>query len=524
MATQQGTPAAATTAAATNAAGAAQTASAQVAMTLAGIAATAATPRPSGESVADQCARAVRGIGRQLADPALATAGAWALLWAALSEDNANMAYLAKSTDASNQFAVVLRGTVASSMTDLLEDLDVGAVVPFTALGTPAPVWVSTGAMEAFTQVMAMSGQGSTLVQALSAALATAPADPTVLVVGHSLGGCLATMVAPYLQTLTWPGTTAPAFGLYTFAAPTAGGRDFADYITNKPAWAVNARYVNCWDVVPLAWTSIDEAKGWYPDNGPAAGEETKEILTAIASLSGPHVYAQPGPATTAQPQCTQEDDGYVPDTDLQRKSLQDFMGQAAHQHANDTYLHLMGAQPLPPGPQVTGISPATGTSGTQVTITGAGFDADSVVDFGPFACTGATVSTAGTAITVAAPEGIGVTPVRVTTSLGTSPAVPTGRFAYGGPAPVLVTGINPTSGNSVTTSVTIDGVNFASDATVYFGDVQAPAPDVTPPGQITVKVPAKTVTGPSTVNVTVVSNGYSSPAGPADEFTYSGL
>lgn len=497
-----------------------QVATDQVAMTLAGIAATAATPRPSGESVAEQCTRVILGINQQLADPGLATQGNWSLLWAALSEDNANMAYLAKSTDGSNQFAVVLRGTVGN-MTDLLEDLDVGTVVPFTAVGKPqSPVYVSKGAMEAFSQVMAMSAAGLTLVQALSGALAAAPANPTVLVIGHSLGGCLATMVAPYLQTLTWPSANAPAFGLYTFAAPTAGGPDFANYLTGLAlSWAVNKRYVNCYDLVPLAWTSIDTAKSWYPGKGPVANVDAKAVITAIASLPGPNTYTQPGP-------CTQLNSGYgTNDPNLQRNSLQDFMGQAAYQHANNTYLSLLGAPALPAGPQVTGISPDTGGAGTQVTITGTGFGTGAMVDFGPFACTDVTVGSAGTTITATAPEGIGVTAVRVTTCLGTSPAVPTAQFAYGGPSPVRVTGISPDTGTAGT-SVQITGVNFGSDAQVFFAGVQATGPSITPPDTIVVNAP-KGVTGigkPSTVNITVVSNGYSSPAGPADEFAFPHL
>ncbi|MER7850634.1 hypothetical protein ABTZ03_42660 [Kitasatospora sp. NPDC096077] len=46
---------------------------AQVAMTLAAIAATAATPRPSGETLAEQQKRMFLGVGQQLANPSLAT-------------------------------------------------------------------------------------------------------------------------------------------------------------------------------------------------------------------------------------------------------------------------------------------------------------------------------------------------------------------------------------------------------------------------------------------------------------------
>lgn len=66
-------------------------------------------------------------------------------------------------------------------------------------------------------------------------------------------------------------------------------------------------------------------------------------------------------------------------------------------------------------------------------------------------------------------------------------------------------------------------GVGFTTDAQVFFGDVEATDATVAPPNAIQVEAPSG-VTGtgkPSTVNVTVLSNGYSSPAGPADEYTY---
>ncbi|MGW4047649.1 hypothetical protein [Streptomyces sp. NPDC004721] len=102
----------------------------QVAMTLAAIAATGATPRPSGETLQAQTDRIKLGISRQFSNSPLTKN--WTPTWLALSPDNANMAYIAKNNDGSNQFAVVVRGTIAS-VTDILEDLDVGTVVPFTA-------------------------------------------------------------------------------------------------------------------------------------------------------------------------------------------------------------------------------------------------------------------------------------------------------------------------------------------------------------------------------------------------------
>ncbi|MFI6586691.1 IPT/TIG domain-containing protein [Embleya sp. NPDC050493] len=497
---------------------------APVAITLAAIAASAAPSRPSGETLSEHSNRVFLGIQQQLTDSSLATGNNWSQQWLALSADNANMAYLAKSKDGSNQFAVVIRGTVASE-TDMLEDLDVGTVVPFTAVGSPSrPVWVSKGAMEAFTQVVTMNSVGVTLVKALANALAKAPPNPTVRVIGHSLGGCIATMVAPYLLGRSWSNAT-PRFALHTFAAPSAGGSDFASYVDSLP-WVANERYYNTWDLVPQAWTGLAAAKNWYPDPGPEATFDVRAVIGTLAGLPGPNVYAQPGDACALNPVYGKSAPGSY-DPNLTRKSLQDFMGQVAYQHANSTYLRLLGAPNVLPGPVVTSVSPNTGPTGTTVTINGTGLGIGSNntgVDFGTLPCPRFGVSDNGTVITAYLPMGIGtgVVDVRVTTNLGTSPVVPSGRFAYDGTAPVVVTGISPVTGPK-TTQVTISGENFASDAKVYFGNnaaalAQPPLSDrivaIAPP-------PDTGITDPLTVNVTVLSNGYSSPASPANEFTY---
>ncbi|WP_406513745.1 hypothetical protein OG851_38435 [Streptomyces sp. NBC_00161] len=249
-------------------------------MTLAAIAATAATPRPSGETLQEQAQRAGWGITAQLANPVLATRGTWQLKWLALSPDNANLVYIAWNSDGSNQIAVVVRGTV-DNPTDTMEDLDVGTVVPFTAGGS-ANVAVSTGAMAAFTQVATACGitefsaeqssaggsgqpdtvvpSGTTVAQALAALLAPLPStpQPVVHVTGHSLGGCIATMLATYLQAQTWT-PNSPQFALVTFAAPTAGLQSFADYVGSLP-WASNQRHINAYDLVPLAWSDLTAA------------------------------------------------------------------------------------------------------------------------------------------------------------------------------------------------------------------------------------------------------------------------
>lgn len=502
----------------------------QVAMTLSALAATAATPRPSGETVAEQTRRALTGIAARLTDDSLATGVTWLPMWLAMSPDNGNLVYIAWNTDGSNQFAVVVRGTV-SAPTDMMEDLDVGTPVPFTAGGSPSPVAVSAGAMAAFTQVVNTPGlaywdiaqdveparphitvaSGTTLPQALAELLTSANSSPTVYVTGHSLGGCVATMVAPYLRTLPWPNT--PQFALVTFAAPTAGGQGFAQYVDSLP-FDPNDRYINSFDVVPCAWSDLDAPKDWYPKSkGPRANDDVKLLLTEIDMLRKGNVYVQPGGAGTGM-----NGDYDLRDLALVNKTLDDYLGQVAFQHANSTYLTLLGAPLVPSGPLVASVSPAFGSA--TVTISGSGFAPDPVVDFGSIVCAEFSVNSTGTQINATVPDGAGIVDVRVTTTFGTSPAVPLGQFAYGGPAPVVVTSVEPNDGPAGT-PVKIYGSGFVDGATVMFRETAGDRVDWKSSTLITASVPERTVEHPRTVDVTVTVGVATSPTGPADEFSY---
>ncbi|MFD3420993.1 IPT/TIG domain-containing protein [Streptomyces decoyicus] len=485
-------------------------------MTLAAFAATGATPRPSGETLEQQTKRIILGINAQLNDPGLATQGAWKLVWLALSDANANMAYIAQSTN-SNEFAVVARGTDAD-WTDILEDLEVGTVVPFPESGSPKPIYVSKGAMDAFKRVVnarsiASPSPNLTLAQALSAALESASSpEPTVYLTGHSLGGCIASMLAPYLQAQTWP--KQPKFAVMTYAAPTAGVQSFVDYFNSLP-WVIDERQNNAYDLVPHAWADLDTAVGWYPDPGPQATDEVKLLIGTISQRTKGNVYVQPGTLCLMNT-------GYTKlAKNLVNKTTQDFLGQVAFQHANSTYLDLVQAPPVPSPPVVTDVTPTFGAAGATVTINGTGFSPDSMVDFGKFACTKRDVDPSGIRITAQVPNGTGVVHVRVTNTLGTSPAVAMGQFAYGGPAPVVVSAVSPTSGK-VGTPVTINGSGFANGATVHFKDKASGSVKFVSTGQITATAPDQ-LDVHQTVNITVTVGKATSPTSPADEFTYTG-
>ena len=329
-------------------------------MTLAALAATAAEQRPSGETQRRRENRMMAGINAQMGRIG---ADNWRAVWAGLSKDGANFAYIA-TNESEQAVALVIRGTILAPI-DLLEDLEVGSLVEFTAI--PAayltePLLVSQGAMLAFTEIMSTVSveQQTNLLQALLP-LVTA-STKTLYITGHSLGGCIASMIALYLATSGAFGSTPPSFVACTFAAPTAGLAAFANcydkWLTNgkgNAAW----RVYNAYDAVPNAWASLSNVEEFYPYDpgpGPQANDTVSGLIKQIAQSANNNSYVQ----TNQNSNSMELNSGYtVYDPGLTCKTVNDFLGQMAFQHANDTYLTLLGAPLiLTLGPVVTSVSP----------------------------------------------------------------------------------------------------------------------------------------------------------------------
>jgi hypothetical protein len=397
-------------------------------MTLSAVGGTSAVERPSGETLAQQQQRMFSGINAQLANKSLATQGQWTVTWLALTADRANLVYIA--TGPSNQIAVCLRGTVVSSLVDLMEDLEVGTLLPF-GQGN-----VSQGAMKAFTEVTSATNVlGTTqtsLLQAITALVNASSSALTVYVTGHSLGGALATMVAVYLSQQSF--TTQPTIQLVTFAGPTAGDASFASLVNGlSPAPVL---VVNQYDAIPQAWASLSSIDSFYPYSlinskkpGPVATLEVKALVHILNGLPGSNAFVQPTQQSPLNPDYAVFNPNAVGGP---LKSTTTIFGeQVFFQHSGNTYLTLLGATPLPAvAPAITSISPSSGAAagGTVVTITGTNFSSDSVVDFGTVPGTDVTV-VSPTQITVTSPALAGTVDVQVTNMFGTSLAVPADRF-----------------------------------------------------------------------------------------------
>jgi hypothetical protein len=243
-------------------------------------------------------------------------------------------------------------------------------------------------------------------------------------------------------------------------------------------------------------------------------------LVEVLAAATGYNTYVQP----SAIEQYNQ--DYQLRDGDLVAKSTTDFLGQVAFQHANSTYLDLLGASDvkLYPAPMVIEVQPGFGLPHSQVTIVGKGFTPvdpghPTMLDFGPVPCATFEVKSDELIVVHDVPTGFGIVDVQVTTPFGTSAATQLAQYAYGGPAPVRVFHVEVLDTDAQQQQVMVSGTGFGAGARVYFGKVPSPQVQLVDPLQLRVLVPPG---DPGTVvHVTVLYNGYSSPTSPVDQYTY---
>jgi hypothetical protein len=172
--------------------------------------------------------------------------------------------------------------------------------------------------------------------------------------------------------------------------------------------------------------------------------------------------------------------------------------------------------------PAVTGISPATGTTGgnTAVIVTGSGFTGATAVNFGSVGAPSFVVNSDTQLTVLSPPQGTGTVDITVTTPVATSTTGSADQFTYTlGTAP-SGTAVTPNSGShNGGTVVTINGSNFTGATQVLFGALPATSFTVYVDGTIVAVSPAESA---GTVDITVTTYSGTSSTSSADQFTYS--
>jgi hypothetical protein len=282
----------------------------------------------------------LRELEHALADPRLPTQGEWAVVWVGLDDEQANFSYIAQHRSG-QQLVVAVRGTVVTptlaGVVDAFEDLRVGELAELN-VGEQA-VQVSRGVSTAFGKVTgarfeppgkALSGMG--LVEAVQHLVGAGVR--TVSVTGHSLGGCVSTVLGLHLQAVLSEVTTQ----VFTFAAPTAGLQAFADLFDDVFGGATSAnsayRVVNRWDVVPNAWQTLGDVGGWYPSPGPAQPLEVTGALALLILLPGANAYVQPSVNVITRNDAPYGGPGSLWDPHSEAPNVDGFTGQALFQHS----------------------------------------------------------------------------------------------------------------------------------------------------------------------------------------------
>ena len=297
-------------------------------------------------------------------------ASGWTLAWLPDKDINGNYAFIARSDDG-GLYAVAIRGSLlnfswAAFDNWFEQDFNVFEQVDWQYPADPAnQPKISKGSSDGLDDLTSLvqtdsNGQTTTLFEFLLAN-AVGPGK-SIAVVGHSLGGSLATVLAPWLHyQIGQAGQTPPPFSVYTFAAPPAGNEAFVS--AYDALFANSWRYFNVLDIVPMAsvpLSIIGMGLLYLPE--PQAGQISvtyeghtvtlSEAFDAIAVLIGSSeiandfsFYSQTNLARGSVPL---NPDASFCKPDQTEPLVEQWFWKAGCEHVHNTYLQLLGA------PQVT--------------------------------------------------------------------------------------------------------------------------------------------------------------------------
>ena len=265
-----------------------------------------------------------------LAQPTLPTKNQWRVVWGPVTVEE-NLSFIAEGpvvgSGPARQYAYCIRGTVLEPW-NLLEDI-------LDSIGLHDVPWdgfpgaqISEGMIMGWRNLTAANDGGQTAVEFLKGVLP----GSQLIVTGHSLGAMLATVMSVYLHHELSPQLQVVP---YTFAAPTAGNKEFADAYGHLFGGA--GRYFNNLDLIPKGFEYDDVAsiKSLYPCDGTPQCQKLfacRHMVDLAQDIAGKRYFHAAG-GTRLQAKVYAETSG----------SLTNFMKEALDQHHVSHYMWLLG-------------------------------------------------------------------------------------------------------------------------------------------------------------------------------------
>jgi hypothetical protein len=214
-----------------------------------------------------------------------------------------NYAVILQNATDSHQLAIVILGT--RNPFQVMEDFAIDNPGPFNGPWNTVVISdaeIANGASSALTDVLGLTATVSGQVQSFKDFITSTDwSNNSVLITGHSLGGTITSVLAPWLashilnqQSLVSP--LPPQIQAVTFAAFAAGNQQFASYLNNSQQYQP---HINTNDVVPHVWATsgpfnVNQIYSMFPSPGPAMPHDLQHWLQRrVAKIPAGFQYVQ---------------------------------------------------------------------------------------------------------------------------------------------------------------------------------------------------------------------------------------